>query len=180
MQLLKIISVVGVYLLSCEALEYITVWRKGVGVYPPKIGWRLARWLAIALGAFVVAARLFHQHQSQSNDAPLWLGLLFLLLGAVWPRTVRVDTSGISSCSTFGFRERTIRWDEVKAINSDWEEVRTHYGFRFMGTRIYVLSRTGSQIIHGIVQSRQARFLDELRNYLPREAFAAGLYEWHP
>jgi hypothetical protein len=180
MQLLQIISIVGVYLLLCETLEYVTVRRKGVAVYPPKIGWRLARWLAIALGAFIVAAHLFHQHQSQSNDAPLWLGLLFILLGAVWPRTVRADASGISSCSTFGFRERTIRWDEVKAINSDWEEVRTHYGFTFMGTRIYVLSRTGSQIVHGIVQSRQARFLDELRNYLPREAFAAGLYEWHP
>jgi hypothetical protein len=180
MQMLRIISVVGVYLLSCEALEYATVRRKGVGVYPPKIGWRLARWLAVALGAFVVAAHLFHQHQAQSNEAPWWLGFLFLLIGVVWPRSVRVDANGISSCSTFGFRERTIRWDEVKAINSDWEEVRTHYGFTFMGTRIYVLSRTGSQIIHGIVQSRQARFLDELRNYLPREAFAAGLYEWHP
>jgi hypothetical protein len=180
MQLLQIISVVGVYLLSCEGVEYVTVRRKGVGVYPPKIGWRVARWLAIALGAFVVATHLFHQHQSQSNEAPLWLGLLFLLFGVVWPRTVRVDANGISSCSTFGLRSRTIRWDEVKGINSDWEEVRTHYGFTFMGTRIYVLSRTGSQITHGLVQSHQPRFLDELRNYLPREAFAAGLYEWRP
>ncbi len=180
MELLKVISVVGVYLVVCEAVEYVTARRKGVGVYPPKIGWRLVRWLAIGSGIFVIAARLLHEHQSQSNDAPLWLGICFLLFGVVWPRTVRVDTSGISSCSTFGFRGRTIRWDEVKGINSDWEEVRTHYGFTFMGTRIYVLSRTGSQIIHGIVQSRQARFLDELRTYLPREVFAAGLYEWHP
>ncbi len=180
MEPLEIISVVGAFLLSCEVLEYVTVRRKGVGVYPPKIGWRLARWLAIALGTFVVVARLFHGQQSQANDAPLWLGLLFLLLGAVWPRTVRVGPSGISSCSTFGFRGRTIRWDEVKGINSDWEEVRTRYGFTFMGTRIYVLSRTGSQVTHGLVQSHQARFLDDLRNYLPREAFAPGLYEWHP
>jgi hypothetical protein len=180
MELLTIISIVGVYLLSCEALEYVTVRRKGVSVFPPKIGWRLARWLTIALGVFVVAARLLHQHQSQLNDAPLWLGICFLLLGAVWPRTVRVDTSGISSCSTFGFRGRTIRWDEVNTINSDWEEARTHYGFTFMGTRIYVLSRTGTQITHGIVQTHQARFLDDLRKYLPRQAFAAGLYEWHP
>jgi hypothetical protein len=180
MQTLKIISIVGVCLLLCEALEYVSVRRRGVSVYPPKIGWRLVRWLVIGTGIFVVWEHLFRTHQLQSNDAPLWVGLLFLLVGAIWPRTVRADANGVSSCSTFGFRTRTIRWDEVKAVNSDWEEVRTHYGFTFMGTRIYVLSRTGPQITHGLAQSHQAKFLEELRNYVPREAFAAGLYEWHP
>jgi hypothetical protein len=179
MPALRVIVFAGLYLAACEILEFVIVRRHGADAFPPKMGWRLIRWIVIAV-AIVSIGQRFYEKQSQLGDAPLWLTLCFLLLGAVWPRTVLVDNDGISSCSTFGFRHCAIPWTEVSKIASDWEEVSTRFGFRFMGTRIYVLSRSGTRITHGVVQSRQGKFLDDLRRYLPRTVFEVGLYDWQP
>jgi hypothetical protein len=139
----------------------------------------MLRWIFIALALATIGQRLYGR-QPEPGDAPLWVAVCFLFAGAIWPRTVLTDADGISSYATFGIRRRMIPWTDVCKVTSDWEEVQTRLGFRFLGTRIYVLSRDGSRIAHGIVQSRQAKFLDELRKHLPRETFAPGLYDWRP
>ena len=161
MPLLKFLSVVALFLIFCEGVEYAVVRRHSGNSYPPKFGRRLARWIALGIGGFVVFSR-FHAPQSQHRDAPLWVGFSYLLLGSIWPRTVFVDSEDISSCSTLGFRGRRIRWDEVSRIDSDWEEVPTYQGFRISGIRVIVLSRSRTQIIHGMVQSHQGQFLADL------------------
>ena len=49
-----------------------------------------------------------------------------------------------------------------------------------MGTRIYVFSRNGMRITHGVLRSERGKFLDGLRKYLPRTSFDVGLYDWRP
>ena len=62
---------------------------------------------------------------------------------------------------------------------SDWQEA--HFRFwTFTGYSVTVISRYGSRIEQGFVNQGQARFLSALRRFVPREAFDAGLYEWHP
>jgi hypothetical protein len=175
----KLISVIGLYLAACEGLEYSIVRRYASRIYPPKFGWRLTRWAAMASGITIIAESLY-AHKSQPNDAPLWVGLFFLLLGAVWPRTVLVGSDGVSSCSTFGTQHHLIRWSEVSYIDSDSHQVRLPLTSRLIGAHIYVLGCTGTRITHGIVQRGKGQFLDDLRKHLPRDSFAPGLYDWHP
>jgi len=179
MPLLKYISVIGLYLTACEFVEYLIVRRYGNDIYRPKLRWRLIRSVILGFALLAIGERL-HGYQPQPKDMPLWVAFSLLVLGAIWPRTVWIDNAGVYSCGTFGFQSRGIPWSEVSRIDSDWEEVRSPLGFRQMGTRITVLSRSGTHISHGVVQSSQSEFLDTLRRYLAREAFAPGLYDWHP
>jgi hypothetical protein len=175
----KVICVIGIYLLACEILEFMVVRKHAADTFPPKLGWRMLRWIFVALALAAIGQRFYGQ-KPEPGDAPIWVAFCLLFVGVIWPRTVLVGADGISSCATFGIRRRMIPWIDVGKVTSDWEEVQTRLGFRFLGTRIYVLSRDGSRIAHGIVQSRQAKFLDELRKHLPRETFAPGLYDWRP
>ena len=95
-----------------------------------------------------------------------------------------VDSSAVSSCSLFGLLRRSIPWVEVIQVSSDWQEERLHWGFAaiwaFTGYSVTVRARDGSTVQHGVVNKDQARFLNALRRFVPREAFDAGLYDWHP
>ena len=176
----KLLAIIGIYLAACEILEFVTVRPHGAEAFPPKLGWRLLRWLTLGVGLFAIV-ELVYKRPSRSDDIPVWLACVFLLMGALWPRTVSVDSDGISSCSTFGLLRRHIPWSLVEKVDCDWEEVSAaRLGFRFMGTRIEVSGRNGVQINHGVTQSRQAKFLDALRKHIPKEVFAPGLYDWRP
>jgi hypothetical protein len=92
---------------------------------------------------------------------------------------VLVDSFGVSSRSMFGLFRRAIPWAEVNRVGSDWQE--EHFRFwTFTGYNVTVIGRDGSRIEHGLVNTDQARFLNALRRFVPRETFDAGLYEWHP
>lgn len=184
MQALPLICVVGLYLVACELVEFLIVRRQAADTFPPKLGWRFLRWFGIAVCIAGVVERL-HQKAARPNDWPLWLYVLLLLFWIFWPRTVLVDSSGVSSCSLFGFRRRSILWGQVSRITSDWQEERLTVNlftpiWTFMGTSVTVTSRDGASIQHGLVNSKQGYFLDALRRYLPSEAFDPGLYDWHP
>ena len=112
MQALPLICVVGLYLVACELVEYLIVRRQAADIFPPELGWRFLRWFGIAACIAGVVERL-HQKTARPNDWPLWLYVLLLLFWIFWPRTVLVDSSGVSSCSLFGFRRRSILWGQV-------------------------------------------------------------------
>jgi hypothetical protein len=184
MQALSFVVVIALYLGVCELAEYLLVRRPPGQAFPPKVGWRVLRWCAIA-GCVAGIWGQIHGSAARPNDWPLWLYVLLLLFWICWPRSVLVDSSGISSCSLFGFLRRSIRWSQMSRITSDWQEERLNINlltpiWTFMGTRITVTSRDGISIQHGVVNRKQAIFLDALRRYLPREAFDPGLYDWHP
>lgn len=165
--------VIGLYLVACEIAEYFLVRRHDSEVFPPKIGFRLLRWFGIA----------FCIDRISSNDKSLnWMLILYVVLLVVclrWPRTMLVDSSGVSSSGVFGLFRRAIPWTEVKQVSSDWQE--EHFRFwTFTGYSVTVIGRDGSGIEHGLINTDQARFLNALRRFVPREAFDAGLYDWHP
>ena len=165
--------IVGLYLVACEITEYFLVRRHDREVFPPKIGFRLLRWLAIA----ACIAEILSSDRSLNWTLAFFVILLIVWLR--WPRTVLVDSSGISSCSLFGLFKRAIPWVDVNRVSSDWQE--EHFRFwTFGGYSVTVISRYGSRIEHGLVNQDQARFLNALRRFVPREMFDAGLYDWHP
>jgi hypothetical protein len=184
MQMLPLICAVVLYLVACELVEYLLVRRQAGEVFPPKLGWRLLRWVGIA-GCIAAAMERVHGKTPRPNDWPVWVYVFLLWFWIYWPRTVLVDSSGVSSCSLFGFRRRSILWGQVSRITSDWQEERLTVNlftpiWTFMGTSVTVTSRDGLSIQHGVVNRKQGLFLDALRRYLPHEAFDPGIYDWHP
>ena len=184
MQALPLICAAGLYVVACELIEYLLVRRQPDETFPPKLGWRVLRWIGIAGCVAGIVGRL-RAHTAQPNHWPLWLYVLLLLLWASWPRTVIVDSSGVSSCSLFGVRRRQILWGQVSRITSEWQEERLLVNlftpiWTFMGTSVTVTSRDGVSIEHGVINRQQGLFLDALRRYLPSDAFDPGLYDWHP
>lgn len=184
MRVLPLVCVFGLYLVVCESVEYLLVRRQPDETFPPKLGWRILRWTGI-VGCTASVVWWLHGQTGQRNDLPLWLYALLLLYWVLWPRTVMVDSSGVSSCSLFGLRRRQILWSQVSRITSDWQEERLNVNlivsiWTFMGTSVTVKGRDGVSIQHGVVNRRQGLFLDALRRYLPPEAFDPGLYDWHP
>jgi hypothetical protein len=180
---LPLICAVVLYLGVCELIEHLLVRRHAQEVFPPKLGWRLLRWVGVA-GCIAGAMERLHGKTGRPNDLPVWFYLLLLLFWISWPRTVLVDSSGVASCSLFGFRRRSIIWGQVSRITSDWQEQRLSWGltaiWTFMGTSVTVTNRDGVRIQHGVVNQKQGLFLDAIRRYLPPEAFDPGLYDWHP
>jgi hypothetical protein len=165
-------------------VEYFLIRRGADAVFPPKLGWRLLRWVAIA-GCIVGLWERLHGNTGGPNGWPSWLYVLLLFIWISWPRTVLVDSSAVSSCSLFGFRRRSFPWGEVSRVTSDWQEARLNWNlftmiWTFMGTSITVTSRNGVSVEHGVVNRAQGLFLDALRRHLQREVFDAGLYDWHP
>jgi len=184
MQVLRLVCVVGLYWSACELIEYLVVRRHAAQTFPPKLGWRLLRWSMIAWCIAGIVERL-HQNSRQPDEWPVWAFVLLLLFWVVWPRTVLVDSLAVSSCSLLGIRRRQIVWGQVSRITSDWEEQRLSINlvtaiWTFMGTSVTVTSRDGVSIQHGVLNRKQAVFLDALRRYLPRETFDVGLYDWRP
>jgi hypothetical protein len=184
MHALPLICAVGLYLGACELADYLLIRRRSGEVFPPKLGWRFLRWFGIA-GCIAGTVERMQSNAAKPSDWPLWLYALLLLFWISWPRTVFVDSSGVSSCSLFGFRRRSILWGQVSRITSDWQEERLTFNlftpiWTFMGTSVTVTSRDGISIQHGLVNRKQGLFLDALRRYVPPEAFDAGLYDWHP
>jgi hypothetical protein len=178
MQGSRLIYVFGLYLAACEVVEYLLVRRHDAEVFPPKLGWRLLRWVGIAacIGGIAVSIR--------PMSWTLFACSALLLVWVAWPRTVLVDSSAVSSCSLFGLLPRSISWVEASRVSSDWQEERLRWGLEviwvFMGYSVTVTGRDGSRIQHGVVNWNQSRFLDALRRYVPRSAFDAGLYDWNP
>jgi hypothetical protein len=173
-----LICSVGLYLAVCELIEYQLVRRKAGEIFPPKLGWRLFRWFGIAAcidGIFVSVRPL-------SWTIFLYFG--FLILWLRWPRTVLVDSACVSSCGLFGLMNHLIAWGDVSQVSSDWQEQKLRSGldvlWTFTGYCVTVRGRDGSTIQHSIVNKDQGRFLNALRRFVPREAFDAGLYDWHP
>lgn len=184
MQTLPLVCAVGLYLGACELVDYLLVRRQTADIFPPKLGWRFLRWLGIAGSIAGIVERL-RRNAVRRNDWPFWLYSLLLLFWISWPRTVIVDSSGVFSCSLFGFLRRSIVWGQVSRITSDWQEERLSVNlftpiWTFMGTSVTVTTHDGISIQHGVVNRRQGLFLDALRRYLPPEVFDAGLYDWHP
>lgn len=174
----------ALYLLACEIIERAVVRADGGEIYRAKFGWRVFWWVCMGGSGIAIAERLLG-HGGGPKETPLWLLILaFLSLVISWPRTVTVNSVGLSSVSLFGLRRRFIPWSEVAAITSDWEEESLFWKlqaiWKFTGTRILVLSRAGTRIGHTIFLRKQARFLDDLRRYAPKQVFAPGIYDWNP
>ena len=169
---------VGLYSAVCELIEYQLVRRRAGEIFPPKLGWRLLRWFGIAacIGGILVSVK------PMSWTLLLYFG--FLMLWLRWPRTVLVDSAGVSSCGLFGLMTHSISWGEASQVSSDWQEERLRWGldvfWTFTGYSVTVRGRDGSTFQHGIVNKNQGRFLNALRRFVPRESFDAGLYDWHP
>ena len=168
------IYIAAFYLFACEVADYFLARRRDAEVFPPKIGFRLVRWLGIA---FCIAGMVSYD-KSRSWTMLVFCAVLFIFW-LHWPRTLLIDSVGISSRSAFGLFRRSIPWFEVNQVRSDWQEERFRF-WTFMGYSVTVIGRDGRRIEHGLVNTDQGRFLDDLRRFLPREAFDAGLYEWHP
>lgn len=184
MPALSLVAIVALYFGVCELVDHLLVRRQAEQAFRPKLGWRLLRWFGIAGCVAAIWGRV-HGTVARPNGWPLWVYVLLLLFWIFWPRSVLVDSSGISSCSLFGILRRSILWAQTTRIASDWQEENLNVNFfqtiwTFMGTRIIVTSRDGMSIQHGVVNRKQGMFLDALRSHLPREVFDPGLYDWHP
>jgi len=120
------------------------------------------------------------------NRMPLWWPLLFLgLLLFARPKTIVVSATGLVSYGGYGLRRRFILWPEVLAVTSDWEEQRltlnlTALLWVFTGFNLEVTGSDRTRIVHTILLRNQPRFLEDLRQHVPANAFAPGLYEWQP
>jgi len=179
-----LLAIAAFYFTVCEAIERAVVRAQGADVYRAKLGWRLFWWFVMGSSGLAIVEQLLG-HTGGGKQLPVWfLILIFLSLVITWPRTVIVDTSGLCSVSLFGTRRRFISWPEVVTITSDWENEDLRSGltflWRFTGTRIIVLSRSGIHIEHTILLRKQNRFLDDLRRYAPKQDFAPGIYDWNP
>src|SRR5690348_14705401 len=169
---LRLVYIVGLCLAACELVEYLLVRTHDAEVFPPKLGWRLLRWLSIAacIGGIAVSIR--------PASWALFAYVAFLFVWLAWPRTVLVDSSTVSPCSLFGILPRSIPWGEASRVSSDWQEERLRAGLSllwvFTGYSVTVMARDGKTIQHGVVNRGQGRFLDALRRYIPRDAFDAG------
>jgi hypothetical protein len=162
MQLMLILCGVALYFGGCECSDFFLTRQPGAESFRPKLWVRFVYWsvIAILIGGLGVL-------------------LVFVVLRL---RTVFVDSEGISSCDLLGTRRRSIPWSEVSRISSDWQE---EYMSRarlpaITGYSVTVTGRTGNKIEHSVLNTGQARFLDALRRYVPREVFDPGLYDWHP
>jgi hypothetical protein len=181
---LKLLAVTIIYFGICETMERALVRAGGGDIYRAKFGWRLFWWFCIGGSAANILEQLLGRSDG-GKQLPVWfLILAFLGLVLTWPRTVIVDSTGLSSVSLFGMRRRFIPWPEVATITSDWEEENLFWKlqaiWKLTGTRIIVLSRTDTHIEHTIFVRRQGQFLDDLRRYAPKQVFAPGIYDWHP
>ena|ERR1700676_1166062 len=75
MQALPLICALGLYLGTCELVEYHLVRRQAAEIFPPKLGWRLLRCTGIA-GCSAGAVERLHWSAERPNDWPLWLYVL--------------------------------------------------------------------------------------------------------
>lgn len=180
----SLVAIVVLYFGVCELADYFLVRRQAGQAFRPKLGWRLLRWFSIAASVAAIWGKV-HGTVARAKGWPLWVYVLLLLFWIFWPRSVLVDSSGISSSSLFGIFRRSILWAQTSRIGSDWQEENLSVNFfqaiwTFMGTRITITSRDGISIQHGVVNRKQGMFLDALRSHLPREVFDPGLYDWHP
>ncbi len=181
---LTILTEAALWLGICELIEYFAVRREPGNVYPLKLPWRLAYWAMLAYffellrGIVTGSAAAAGEHR----------GLPALIFGAILlfvrPRSITAGETGVSSCGIFGMFRRFIPWSDVREVSYDWEEVRGIWPslalFWNSGPRITVRSRAGLRISHTIWNSRQAAFLRDLRERLPRESFDPGVYEMNP
>jgi len=176
MQLTLILCGVALYFGGCECSDFFLTRQPGAESFRPKLWVRFVYWsvIAIFIGGLVV-------NLQQRSWLSVWLGVLLVFV-VLRLRTVFVDSEGISSCGLLGTRRRSIPWSEVSRISSDWQE---EYMSRarlpaITGYSVTVTGRTGNKIEHSVLNTGQARFLDALRRYVPREVFDPGLYDWHP
>lgn len=169
----KTIYIVGLYLIACEVVEFLLLRMHDAEAFPPKIGFRILRWLGIAVCVEGISV------SDKSLNWPVIFYAVFLVFWLYWPRTVLIDSSCVFSRSAFGLFRRSVLWPDVCQVSSDWQE--EHFRFwTFTGYSITVWGRNGRKIEHGLVNKDQGRFLNALRRFVPREAFDAGLYDWHP
>jgi hypothetical protein len=169
----KAFYIVGLYLVACEAVEYLLTRGRGADVFPPKLGFRIVRWLGLA--ACLVG--IWSARRSLNWTVILLAFAIVALLR--WPRSVFADSLGVSSSGLFGLFRRSIPWAEVSRVTSDWQEEDVRF-WTLTGYAINVIGRDGTVIQHGLVNKNQGRFLDALRRLIPRTAFDAGLYDWQP
>jgi hypothetical protein len=170
--------------LALEVAEFLAVRRESSDVYLPKLIPRLVYFFftTVAFGGCL----LYFTHSlgpRGPKDPPGWVFpalLVAFLLSR--PSTLVSNAAGLTAYSAYGIRRRFLAWSDVNSIASEWkEETGPFRGFpRFMGYNVDVFGRDGSRIVHTMFLRRQARFLDVLREHVPRTAFAPGIYDWHP
>lgn len=180
----KALIIAARYFGVCEAIDQVSARRDAGDVYRPKLRRRIFWWFWIGSSGLTIVLESLG-HGRGRNDLLLWFWIVMFLASVLtYPRTVVVTPTGVVSFGLFGARRRFIPWTEVTTVTSDWQEATVSYHFslawRLMGTRIVVLNRNGTHIDHTIFLRRQGRFLDDLRRYTPKEAFAPGIYDWHP
>lgn len=178
MQTLRDRGFVVLYLGACEFVEYL-FWRsRGGDNFPPKLGLRLIRSICFAVCVFGIIMGV----RMKSWSGPIYVVLLWMSIR--WLRTIVADSDELSSFGPFGIFRRTISWPDVSRVSSDWQEKRLTWGldliWQFTGYSVTVVGRDGSEIQYSVFNSGQGKFLDTLRRFVPREAFDAGLHDWHP
>jgi len=180
---LRTAIVAALWVCACELVEYSAVRREPGEFYPLGFAWRLAWWGFLAGSLSLIGWTAFGPSWGVDSHR---LELGAILLGIVLfmrPRSVTVGPTGVSSCAIFGLFRRYVPWTEVSEVAYDWEDLPGRLRpllWWLPGSRITVRSRIGRQVQHTIFNRRQGAFLDALRRYLPREAFAPGVYDWHP
>lgn len=78
MSALKAICAIGLYLSACEILEFVVVRKRAADAFPPKVGWRMLRWIFIAFALATIGQRLYGR-QPEPSDATSLGGSLFLV-----------------------------------------------------------------------------------------------------
>jgi hypothetical protein len=177
----KQLLLVLLFLFLLEVFESFSVRKEATNVFSPKAGWRLFYLLMIAGFVFPLIQHL-EGMSAGPRDLPVWVCVL-LLFGLLFarPRTLAINSAGISSYSLYGLRHTFIPWTQVSSVTSDWQEEGGGL-WRWMarGYSVTVTGRDGTSIEHTLYLRHQGRFLDDLRQRVPAVAFAPGLFDWHP
>jgi hypothetical protein len=168
--------------LVLELFEFFAVRKEGSEIFSMKLGWRLFYFVMSLLFLFSCLDYLTAPLHGRERATSWWVPILLVVFLLTRPRTIVVNSTGLSSYGLFGLLRRSVDWNDVAAVTTDWEEEKPSYRwpFVFTGYKVAVRGRDGTLIEHTIFLRRLGTFLDDLRQHIPASAFAPGLYHWNP
>lgn len=167
--------------LSLEVLEFFAVRRDHAELFTPKIGWRIFFFFAGAGFLLLTAEHLPNVRITQNRDSA-WPLLVLFFLWAFRPKTLVTNVSGLISYGSYGLGRSFIPWNEVANVTSYWDDATDQdiWTMLVRSPTVTVTSRDGTSVKFSYTNEGIGRFMDALRERVPKSAFDEGLCDWKP
>jgi hypothetical protein len=164
-----------------EIVELVAVRREHAELFPPKIGWRIIFFVA-GMGTAWVAIVMLPGIRITSEKGLELPVLIIVMLWFFRPKTLAINGSGLTFYRFYGLKGSFISWDEVARVASRWEDAgdRNLWAMLVRSPTVTVTGRDGTTVKFSYTNEGIGRFMDALRERVPRSAFDEGLYDWKP